>query len=129
MSLSHATEKFGGAHGTLLTGQGVFRERLRNAAMEILQVEASNTDLPVTLQGRIQSVQQQLTWADQDEHRDGKLGATLRRTGDGECAAIADEIGEIAHALHTEMRSRIDSQSAEPDTSSHQTDEPPDLVM
>jgi len=85
--------------------------------------------LPVTLQGRIQSVQQQLTWADQDERRDGKLGATLRRTSDGESAAIADEIGEIAHALHTEMRSRIDSQSAEPDTSSHQADEPPDLVM
>lgn len=37
MSLSHATEKFGGAHGTLLTGQGVIRERLRNAAMEILR--------------------------------------------------------------------------------------------
>jgi hypothetical protein len=83
--------------------------------MEVLQVEASSLELPISLQGRIESIQQRLTWADQDDHRDGSLGATLRRTSDGECAEIADEIGEVAHALHSELRSRIDNRSNEPD--------------
>ncbi len=128
MSLIHANEKFSSAQGILLTGQGNIRERLKNAAMDVLQVKTGDPELPNSLQTRIESLQYRLTWGDQDEHRDGKLGATLRQTSDSECSEIADEIGEIANALHSELRSRIDYRSNEPESGPNEADKN-DLVM